>query len=452
MTAYDLFRGALRAVLAVLVLWWLGSAAFAENVVLTGSNGREVSFVGIREATPQGLIAQMAADADPITIPWEALDLDSLRERQPAIHAAYEAAQGGERVALNLGVFAEGGAMRGEPGAAPSSPEPTGGAIDERTGVRQGRYPGWIDATVGDMRFFVQMPGGNPEALLLYAVGKDGVAFRYVSSHQPGQGRLGQLQSKHRLAIVTYAHPYRESDPTELPDFARVEKDTGAKFLLALERIGAEIGNPALKDLPVVLYGADRVGASFAYHFLQWRPDRVICAMIARGAFYDAEPREDSMQVPALFVEGQYSNDAEIWGSENNFRSLFEKEAMRSSNWTFATEFRARGQLTEVGEYFGFRYLDEVIPLRLPKEEAPAPPAEPDEEAEGDEEKEAPASAAPQLPEIDRSRGFAGDLAEWETRPIDDPDAPLAEGETFIPNSGVTTLWKSYVDGSLEPR
>jgi len=446
MNATDLLRGALRASLAVLLLWCLSIAAFADSLVLTGANGREVTFVGIREATPQGLIAQMSAEGEPITIPWQSLDLGSLQERQPEIHAAYEAAQGGERVSLNLGIFAEGAPMRSssgtaEPGAsAPAEPLERG---DTSAGVRQGRYPGWIDTTVGDMRFFLQMPGGTPQGILVYSIGNDGRAFRYLITHQPGRGQLGQLQSKHRLALLTYYNDYRETDPTVLPDFARVEKDSGAKFLLALERIASEVGNPELKDLPVVLYGTDRVGASFAYHFLQWRPDRVLCALVSKGAFYDAEPRVDSMEVPTLFLEGQYSNDFEIWKSENHFRTLFENEEVRSSNWTFATEFRAGGGFTQNSEYFGFRYLDEMIPLRLPKAGG---------EAAAEDESEGEEASRPSLPALDRSKGFVGDLAEWETSKLDDPDAPIEEDKTFIPTSGIATLWKSFVDGSLEPR
>jgi len=447
MNASDLLRGALRASLAVLLLWWLGATAFADNLVLTGSNGREVTFAGIREATPQGLIAQMSAEGEPITIPWETLDLGALRERQPEIHAAYEAAQGGERVALNFGIFGEGAPMQSDtaPAEASASPPAEIDATDTHTGVRQGRYPGWIDTTVGDMRFFLQMPGGTPQGILFYSVGNDGRAFRYLISHQPGQGQLGQLQAKHRLAILTYSHEYREADPTVLPDFARVEKDSGAKLLLALERIASEIGNPDLKDLPFVLYGTDRVGASFAYHFLQWRPDRVMCALISKGAFYDAEPRADSMEVPALFLEGQYSNDFEIWGAENHFRTLLDIEEVRSSNWTFATEFRTGGGFTQESEYFGFRYLDEMIPLRLPEAVAAAD----DESEDGDEEEESPKL---RIPKLDRSKGFVGDLSEWETSRLNDPDAAMEEDKTFIPTSGIATLWKGFVDGSLEPR
>jgi len=445
MTPSILLRGTLRACLAVVLLWWLGTAAFAENIVLTGANGREVTFAGIREATPQGLIAQMSAEGEPITIPWGTLDLGSLRERHPEIHAAYEAVQAGERVVLNLGIFAEGAPMR-EGGNRSSAEANRPG--NQGTAVRQGRYPGWVDTAVGDMRFFLQMPGGAPQAILVYAFGGDGDSFRYVSGNEPGQGLLGQVQRKHRLAILTYRADDRGTSPTTLPEFARVEKESGAKILLALDRIANEVGNPALKDLPVVLYGTDRVGASFAYHFLQWRPDRVLCAVVSKGAFYDAEPREDSMKVPTLFLEGQYSNTFEIWGSENHFRTLFENEAVRRSNWTFATEFRAGGGFTEHSEYFGIRYLDEMIALRLPTAGSGADESDGDEDGEESET----GKSGPQLPELDRSKGFVGDLAEWETSRLNDPDAAMEGDKTFIPTSGIATLWKGFVDGSLEPR
>jgi len=442
MNASDLLRGALRASLAVLLLWWLGATAFADNLVLTGSNGREVTFAGIREATPQGLIAQMSAEGEPITIPWETLDLGALRERQPEIHAAYEAAQGGASVPLNLGVFGSGGRMAGSDGAAESERE-----------VRQGYWPGWIDAQIGDVTFVMQMPAGPPRGILVYAVGDDGNAFHSLMGHELGSGQLGQLQAMHRLAIMSYEFKVQDRDPTKLPEFAQVEKQSGAQFLLAIDRIAEQTGRPELKDLPIAVYGRDRVGASVAYHFVQWRPDRILAAVVSKGAFYEAPPREDATEVPVLFIEGQYSNRPEVWQSDNHFHSVFAHELVAKSNWTFATEFRAGGEMSLNSEYFGLKYLDEMVGARLPEASPPGPkPSEEDEDEETEDKPEETKPSAPLLPAVDRSKGFVGKLREMETTKLQDPDAPLKDGETFIPTSDLARIWRGFVDGSLEPR
>lgn len=77
----------------------------AEPVELTGSNGRTVSFAGVKAARPEGLVLRQSADGAEMTVPWNRFDLEALRA-QPEIFAAMERASRGEVVPLRLGFYA----------------------------------------------------------------------------------------------------------------------------------------------------------------------------------------------------------------------------------------------------------------------------------------------------------------------------------------------------------
>ena len=51
---------------------------------------------------------------------------------------------------------------------------------------------------------------------------------------------------------------------------------------------------------------------------------------------------------------------------------------------------------------------------------------------------------------MDRSKGYHGNVETGEVLKITDPAAPMGEDETFIPNEGVSKLWKKFVIGELE--
>jgi len=76
----------------------------ADPVMLTGANGREVAFAGVRQAGPMGLTLMMEEDSDEITVGWDKFDLEALK-KHPKIYAAYQSAQNGRTTALNLGLY-----------------------------------------------------------------------------------------------------------------------------------------------------------------------------------------------------------------------------------------------------------------------------------------------------------------------------------------------------------
>jgi len=374
-------------------------------ISLSGSNGRQVEFAGIKEATPKGLTAQVAADSGIIGVTWDKLDLAALATEHPEIHEAYVAAQAGTTTALNLGIFA------------PAVPEKKAEALP--------RYEGWIDLKKGKRDYFLQLPGGEPEGILLVAVTDHGRAAQMVVGHARGSGPFAKLQDTLKLAVLTYEFDMVSGDPTVVDPFIFAEKGSGAEVLSALEAFAVKTNKPALATLPIAIFGSERVGAAFAYHFIQWKPERILAAVLIKGAFYEAAPNPLAAKVPVLFLDGEYASSPGVWHTEATAAKLFADHPGEIANWTRAVEYRGKDSMSELGDFAGNEYLKKVIPQRKPDE-------------------------AGVLAELDRSKGRVGNLKSGETREV--TDAPLGPDETFIPNTEFVEIWKKLLDGTLEPR
>ncbi len=86
----------------------IASALQAEDVKLTGSNGRTVEFAGIWEARPEGLVVVTSAESAPVIVTWDKFDLAKLKAEQPALDAARQRAVFLRSTQpVNLGLFAE---------------------------------------------------------------------------------------------------------------------------------------------------------------------------------------------------------------------------------------------------------------------------------------------------------------------------------------------------------
>ncbi|MDF3057719.1 MAG: hypothetical protein K0R17_1934 [Rariglobus sp.] len=96
-----------RSLLPLLTLAF-ASTLPAEEVKLTGANGRSVEFAGIWEARPEGLVVVTSAESAPVIVTWDKFDLAKLKTEQPALDAARQRAvflRSAQPV--NLGLFAE---------------------------------------------------------------------------------------------------------------------------------------------------------------------------------------------------------------------------------------------------------------------------------------------------------------------------------------------------------
>lgn len=430
-----------HVILAVAILF--AFVAESRAISLKGSNGRQVEFAGIKDATPKGLTAQVTAESPLIGVQWEKLDLEAMKTENPQIYAAYLTALDGETVNLNLGSYT------------PADQMPT----DVVAGNRQ--YIGWSHIKIGNVNYLLQMPlSNNPQGILLVAVNDWGRSFQYLANWDRGTGPLADLQNKHKLAYLTYEFLTDERDPTKVPDFVFAEKGSGEKLFLAIDSMAKDLKKPELAELPIAVYGTERVGAAFAYNLIQMKPERFVGAFISKGAFYTGQPTEASAKVPILFVTGEYSNQAQLWQTEDTAEKVFAAAAPFVPNWTWGVEFRGPGHQTLESEYFGQKYLDQVLSMRLverkPKPEpkpAEAEGATPAAGAEGEEkpeEEEEEVVEEPRMKDLDRSQGMIGNWETDELIKITDPDAVMGENETFIPNAETGKLWKKFITGELE--
>ena len=379
----------------------LGTTLSAQSISLKGSNGKEVAFAGLKDATPKGITAQMKEDGPIIGIPWSKLDLKSLEENQPKIYGAYVASQKGETVPLNLGSY-----------------EDPGMKAAAETAESKRRKDGWYESGSRGVTYMVQIPVGKPRGVLIVAYG--------------GRG----------------------------DDFVFPEKGSGEGVVSALEKIAKTANKPELADAPIAIYGMDKIGAAFAYNFTQWKPERIVAAVAGKGAFYTAIPTEESAKVPLLILWGQYDRSSEMWGSEHNHEYLYKEYADLNPNWSYAMEFRGTEEDSQQADYFARKYLHKLIEMRVPKvapkPEAP-PPSEEEKEAkpaaegqEGEAEPEPePEPEVPALIPIDRAESYVGNIETMEYSKMK-KDAVLGENETWLPERGISEMWKRFANGELE--
>lgn len=441
---------------AVALLGWIACSLPASAITLTGANGKAVEFHVIKQATPKGLTAQLVADGPVIGVTWDKLDLTALERDQKLIFAAYERALAGETIDLNL----DSSTVPGAPPAPGAEPKPNAEA--------SAKYPGWLDTKVGKIEFMLQLPLSKPRGILLVSLDDFGHSFRYLSSVQEkGKGPWADFQTKHDFAILSYEAgiPEADFDPRKADDFMFADKGSGRALESALGNFATKLKQPELLEVPIVIYAAERTGAAFGYSYLNYKPEKVLAAVLTKGAFYDSAPRPETAKVPILFIWGQYCRNHELWGSENHAESVLAKAAPLKPNWTNGREFRGSSDLNAVTEHFGKQYLLEMIKMRMPEKksntgapaaaEAPKPDAATPEgekkEGEGPEAPAAPVEEAPKFLEIDRTKGYRGNVMTGETFKITDPEAALGPDETFIPNDAVNNLWKKFVLGELEP-
>jgi len=419
----------------------LGTTLSAQSISLKGSNGKEVAFAGLKDATPKGITAQMKEDGPIIGIPWSKLDLKSLEENQPKIYGAYVASQKGETVPLNLGSY-----------------EDPGMKAAAETAESKRRKDGWYESGSRGVTYMVQIPVGKPRGVLIVAYGDRGDAYRFIMGMDQGMGPFGEFQNKHGFALMTYKFETKMKVPTDIDDFVFPEKGSGEGVISALEKIAKTANKPELADAPIAIYGMDKIGAAFAYNFTQWKPERVVAAVAGKGAFYTAIPTEESAKVPLLILWGQYDRSSEMWGSEHNHEYLYKEYADLNPNWSYAMEFRGTEEDSQQADYFARKYLHKLIEMRVPKvapkPEAP-PPSEEEKEAkpaaegqEGEAEPE-PEPEVPALIPIDRSESYIGNIETMEYSKMK-KDAVLGENETWLPERGIAEMWKRFANGELE--
>ena len=380
------------------------------KISITGSNGRVAAFLGIKTASAKGITVQMQADGPLIGITWNKLDLAKLKEQHPEIYAAYElAVKEGKPTDLNLGSFEDPAAKR------------------KRMLAKSTKSAnGWYEKTIQGTRFVLQMPGGKAKGIIFVAMGDTGESHNIVPRGIPEVGIFGELQKRHQYAIMSYDASISTSrKPGEISDFVLPEKRIGENVLEAIEKISSDSKNTDLATAPIVFYGTGKIGAAFAFNFSQWKPERVIAAVVSNGAFYSQKPTEASAKVPVMFLWGEYNDYPERWGATHRREEIQKEYASLNPHWMDAMEFHGQGYESPLHVYFALEFLGEMIKKRTPEE---------------------PGGAL-----ADLSDGFwVGDTKTFEISPRTDREKPLGENQTWLPDKEFAEMWKEFTTGKLK--
>jgi hypothetical protein len=402
------FKIEIRVLFFSLATLFLGAAQLAA-VPIKGVNGSVVDFAGIKMAKPSGLEVLIQKDGELVVVPWDRIDLIALKAEQPGVFAAYETSRKGVDVELNLGVFM----------VVDAKPTPP---------VTTSNIPGRYSTTAKNGKFFLQMPvGGDPKGVLLLSMGQDGSSSRFMGV---GHGsRWSKVTEKLNLAILAYEFPVHfaqsgDLDVLKAAPFIASTQGSGEAVFEALEKFAALTKRERLATAPIAVYGADVLGAAFAYNFTLNYPERIIAAVVSKGAFYITKPTEVSTKVPMMILWGEYDEDINRWNPTDKHKEVYEAALAFKPNWVYAMEPRGLPGESPQAFFFGLSFLDRMILARL--------------DPEG------------QLKVLDRSRSFTGDLGDFSFSRMDDPDVVLDGGKTWLPDGEVAKMWEEFSNGTFK--
>ncbi|MCB1062211.1 MAG: hypothetical protein KDN20_04720 [Verrucomicrobiae bacterium] len=402
---FDFSSGALGLLFALLVS---GVPVPALALPIAGANGKSVDFAGVKSAGPGGLTVQIQADGASVEVSWEKLDLVKLEADHPDIFAAYQKALTGSTTSLDLGSFA--------PAKAPvEMAKVTGGA----------KSVGWYETKVGQGRFVIQLPNGEPRGVLLIAQGQDGESLRFLG---PGRSRWSDFAGKFQFAVMAYEFLGVEKSKGEgvlkEAEFVQAEKGSGEAVLKALEVFAKDSGKAILATAPITVFGSDVLGSAFAYNFTQSFPDRVLATVVSKGAFYVAAPTEASAKVPLLIIWGEYNQDIEVWEPIGTHEEIYPNSLGLRPNWAYAMEPRGTGGETPFSFKLAMTFLDRLTLARLSKEG--------------------------EIQELDRSRAWVGNLETFEISRMEEPDKALEPTQTWLPDGEIAKLWEDFLNGRMQ--
>lgn len=396
------------------------------GIPITSSNGKTVDFAGVKSASPAGLEVQVTKDAPPLTLPWSRLDLKKLETENPQIHEARKKTLDGKKVELNLGSFAPEKPME-------TKPADRMGRL-EAEGIFERSVKGGGDDNFSSLKLALKLPGGKAKGIFLYVTGAavkspDGGEkfsagiFDTTSTAIAKQGPWFPYAGRHGLAIAGIAVDDSGPKKGAVP-YYEVSKGIGDALLRAIDMVADGAKREELKTAPLIMYGRDVGGGALVYNLAQWKPERIAAAVVAKGAFYNAEPTEASAKVPLMFVQGEYDNDWELFGGKNLADEVVGKYANLTPNWTYALEPRGTSgdslQVYTIVQAF----LDSVTPMRI---------------------------GGVGLTAIDRTSSWVGDIKAKQTSQAGGGTEWTAD-KTWLPDAQFAKLWEGFVTGTLEPK
>lgn len=404
----------------------------SEAVPITGANGSVVDFAGVKEATPAGLVVKIQASGNELTVPWDKFDLAKMESQQAEIFAAYQKAQAGETTDLSLGVFKK------------EMPAPTSNST---LATRAGSDDHYVQTTVtgkagsGFTKMTVAMrrPSANAKAFFIGAFGEGRGTELFSSIHLARGERSSwdEFLAQNKLVPVGFRVEWSQPDPRKEPFFL-ADKGSGEALLQALSQLAKAAGRDDLADAPIVIYGRETMGSSFAYNLTQWKPERILCAVAMKsGALYNVEPTEASVKVPMLLVKGEYDDSHREWQLEptigddgreidppheayNRYKSTLPLRPL----WSMVIEPRGTTEINPMTELLGKEFISAVVKQRF---------------------------GSGQLTDMVPDIYQMGNLPEKTIKNMPDEQGVLSDEETWLPDPQFAKAWQKFLSGELIP-
>lgn len=410
-------------VLGFLIAGVLFCCCRADGVQLTGVNGKVVDFAGVRRASPEGLEVQVAAGGGIVTVPWSRFDLQRMAAEAPQVFAAYEKAKAGQVVDLGLGTFASqeevpkavAMEVRPLPETAPSySAEAEVSGIGGESGVLRIRAVAILP------------PSGDTKAVLILLKGDSG---DFVRSGPILSGGLWlNLMAKMPVALVmcNVATDHRGSLRGTDPAFVHAERGSGDLLFNVVHKLGQQLKRENWDKIPVMVYGHGVTGAAWAFNLAQWKPERVIGAVAAKGAFYATPVTDESLQVPLMFIKGLNDSGAQDWKATHLLEETYAAHIARMPNWIFAVDPNGDHNENPVSYRMAQEFMLEAWKMRQPDETGAIP-----------------------LPS--RVQGWVGSLETGDILRPKDPAVALGANQTWLPSAAFAKIWKDFASGVLLP-
>lgn len=324
--------------------------AFAANSLaleVPAANGRGVPVVGIQNATPAGLEVQIKVGEPVRVIAWDKLDLEKLRQQLPDIYGAFQKAEKGVTVAIDLGTFQKGPAKEPE-----KTPEGMPGFFPNGKRIPQYKDDVWVTFRKpikaaanhgdGEAAFGIPLEVSTIKAVIvvLWLDPSRGTDFTIQEAHF-----LNDYCTENDFAILGINLKHREG--ADGPTYQNASEGSGQIVLDALEHFAKAFEQPEINTVPLLVAGGTGASAGFAYNFAQWKPERVVAVCSARGAGHVAEPSPEGAKIPTLFLGVSLISLADVHPEDGPFKT-YERTRDQNPPWIYA-EFP--GNLSDSREY-----------------------------------------------------------------------------------------------------
>lgn len=202
-------------------------------------------------------------------------------------------------------------------------------------------------------------------------------------------------------------------------NIAGVSLWSGEALIQALVKLAQLSGHDELEYSPL-LFSGHSAGGQFAYHFTQWKPERVIAFVTMKGGYHSLSDAGDAIYVPGYLFTGEEDNDYRI----TNLTTIFETNRSRGALWALAVEPGAAH--SRVSDDILHSFFDQIVPLRLPET--------------------CPENAIPELSNIEESSGWLGNRDTYVIKSYDE----YMEDKTtacWFPNEKIADEWRKFVKG-----